>query len=104
MASNAFKIVKNKIVTDKTFIENYSLMYVGRYSDDKSEELRSIAIGGKRAAKSKMAKNHTYKIKKMYTENTLGQYTTGRWRESLIIFSMITFKRFIRVCHVMNKS
>lgn len=46
----------NKIVTDKTFIENYSLMYVGRYSDDKSEELRSIAIGGKRAAKSKMAK------------------------------------------------
>lgn len=76
----------NKIVTDKTFIENYSLMYVGRYSDDKSEELRSIAIGGKRAAKSKVAKNHTYKIKKMYTENTLGQYTTDRWRESLIIF------------------
>ena len=83
----------NKIVTDKTFIENYSLMYVGRYSDDKSEELRSIAIGGKRAAKSKMAKNHTYKIKKMYTENTLGQYTTGRWRESLIIFSNDYFQK-----------
>lgn len=83
----------NKIVTDKTFMENYSLMYVGRYSDDKSEELRSIAIGGKRAAKSKMAKNHTYKIKKMYTENTLGQYTTDRWRESLIIFSNDYFQK-----------
>ena len=47
----------NKIVTDKTFIENYSLMYVGRYSDDKSEELRSIAIGGKERLNLKWQKS-----------------------------------------------
>lgn len=48
----------NKIVTDKTFIENYSLMYVGRYSDDKSEELRSIAIGGKERLNLKWQKSY----------------------------------------------
>ena len=38
-------------------------------------------------------KRHLYKIKKMYTENVIGQYTTNRWSESLIIFSDKYFEK-----------
>ena len=39
------------------------------------------------------SKRHLYKIKKMYTENVIGQYTTNRWSESLIIFSDKYFEK-----------
>ena len=42
---------------------------------------------------SAQSKRHLYKIKKMYTENVIGQYTTNRWSESLIIFSDKYFEK-----------
>lgn len=83
----------NRIVKDRTFQENYRIMYTGRYSDDKSEELHSIVVKGKRNENSAQSKRHLYKIKKMYTENVIGQYTTNRWSESLIIFSDKYFEK-----------
>lgn len=38
----------NRSVKDRTFHFNYRIMYTGRYSDDKSEELHSIVVKGKR--------------------------------------------------------
>lgn len=37
----------NRSVKDRTFHFNYRIMYTGRYSDDKSEELHSIVVKGK---------------------------------------------------------
>ena len=67
----------NRSVKDRTFHFNYRIMYTGRYSDDKSEELHSIVVKGKRNENSAQSKRHLYKIKKMYTENVIGQYTTN---------------------------
>ena len=83
----------NRSVKDRTFHFNYRIMYTGRYSDDKSEELHSIVVKGKRNENSAQSKRHLYKIKKMYTENVIGQYTTNRWSESLIIFSDKYFEK-----------
>ena len=83
----------NRSVKDRTFQFNYRIMYTGRYSDDKSEELHSIVVKGKRNENSAQSKRHLYKIKKMYTENVIGQYTTNRWSESLIIFSDKYFEK-----------
>jgi len=83
----------NRSVKDQTFHFNYRIMYTGRYSDDKSEELHSIVVKGKRNENSAQSKRHLYKIKKMYTENVIGQYTTNRWSESLIIFSDKYFEK-----------